>query len=190
MSTFARILFVLGPVMYAQEPPTSLTVAVENASRVPPRILASAQQEAARIFARAGIELVWTRRDPAGPRVPVLKVVDRFDRAGYDLRLGFALVPDPGRDFAGYAVACARCVEETVTDGSLAYALSLGYVIAHELGHVLLGSDSHSLTGIMAPEFPVQGLLRVPRDAFLFSSAQAEKMRRRASSRVAALTTP
>ena len=50
----------------------------------------------------------------------------------------------------------------------------LGYAMAHELGHLLLGPDSHSTTGVMRPNFDGD-----PRLVPSFTRAEASAIRRR-----------
>jgi hypothetical protein len=57
----------------------------------------------------------------------------------------------------------------------------LGAVSAHELGHLLLGSNSHSRIGIMEPRWRLEGLRNVGMGRLLFTSEQARSMRNRIS---------
>jgi hypothetical protein len=58
----------------------------------------------------------------------------------------------------------------------------LGYVMAHELGHLLLGSNAHSREGIMQAHWESQQLHSVTRGQLLFTPAQAAKMRSKIAS--------
>jgi hypothetical protein len=53
----------------------------------------------------------------------------------------------------------------------------LGHVMAHELGHLLLGSNAHAEIGIMRPRWFGQQLRAVERGALFFSPEQALLMR-------------
>jgi hypothetical protein len=55
--------------------------------------------------------------------------------------------------------------------------------MVHELGHLLLGSGSHSPTGIMQPVWQSQILLQGLRRALHFTPEQARRIRAEASSR-------
>jgi hypothetical protein len=60
-----------------------------------------------------------------------------------------------------------------------------GHVAAHELGHLLLGTNSHSPRGIMRAVWGPDELLSVGQRALFFSEKQAEQMRQRLRSAVA-----
>jgi len=57
----------------------------------------------------------------------------------------------------------------------------LGLAIAHELGHLLLGSGEHIDEGIMRPHWTRKDLHRDRRHLFLFTSEQAERIRTKIS---------
>jgi hypothetical protein len=44
----------------------------------------------------------------------------------------------------------------------------LGYVLAHEIGHLLFGSNSHSVNGIMSPHWNGPELRRISEGNLLF----------------------
>jgi hypothetical protein len=53
----------------------------------------------------------------------------------------------------------------------------LGNVIAHELGHLLLGSNSHASIGIMRARWQGEELSRMTRGNLLFTAEQSDHMR-------------
>ena len=55
----------------------------------------------------------------------------------------------------------------------------LGYVMAHEVAHLLLGTNSHSASGIMRAQWYREDLDLANRGALLFSDAQAKIMKER-----------
>jgi hypothetical protein len=108
-----------------------------------------ARDVASRIFADADIHLNWCEAPVAGVSVTRLTVViisglkDRSDLFGKDRVLG--RVAQPGvRAYVAYR-RVVRFARRTHTDP----ARILGAVIAHEIGHLLLG-EGHSATGLMA----------------------------------------
>jgi hypothetical protein len=62
-------------------------------------------------------------------------------------------------------------------DWNIGLADILGNVIAHELGHLLLGSNSHSPAGIMRARWQAEELQRVAKGTLSFNAEQAEYMR-------------
>lgn len=58
----------------------------------------------------------------------------------------------------------------------------LGDVLAHELGHLLLGSNAHSRDGIMQPHWTKEQLQQVAMGRMRFSKEQVTRMRARVAS--------
>jgi hypothetical protein len=54
----------------------------------------------------------------------------------------------------------------------------LGHLLAHEIGHILMGPGSHSTGGLMAARWSRADLGRMGRGSLLFTSAEGERMRR------------
>ena len=54
----------------------------------------------------------------------------------------------------------------------------LGAAIAHELGHLLLGTNSHSTTGLMSAFWSRKELFVVQQRGLAFSSAEAEHVQK------------
>jgi hypothetical protein len=59
----------------------------------------------------------------------------------------------------------------------------MGHVIAHEIGHLLLGSASHSPDGIMCAKWDPSTVRRALTGRLLFSSAQSDRIRDEVSKR-------
>ena len=55
----------------------------------------------------------------------------------------------------------------------------LGHVIAHELGHLILGSHAHSASGIMSPRWEASELNQLVKGNLLFNPEQGEVMQKR-----------
>jgi hypothetical protein len=57
----------------------------------------------------------------------------------------------------------------------------LGDVVAHEIAHLLLGTNAHSDTGIMRPHWSEQDFVNVNKGHLLFTQAQGQTMRKKVS---------
>jgi hypothetical protein len=53
----------------------------------------------------------------------------------------------------------------------------LGHVVAHELGHLLLGSNAHSSLGIMRPHWSAEELQSLRMGKLLFTREQSQLMK-------------
>jgi hypothetical protein len=62
-------------------------------------------------------------------------------------------------------------------------ALTLGVVMAHEIGHLLLGSNSHSARGVMRAEWSQQLLEGIYEGREGFSAAESRRMRQNVEAR-------
>jgi len=146
------------------EPTPTITILVYNNAPAPHDLLHAAEREAERIFSRAGVLVNWCdcslgHADAASPGTcqegwgeinVALRILAPIDRRShlidYHYRqepLGFAISPGLASVYYDYR---ARFDERTV-----GLPMILGGVIAHEVGHLLLGGQ-HSQQGIMQPE--------------------------------------
>jgi hypothetical protein len=174
----------------AQSPETALeakvVVRLYDYARVPRRVLTGAEQETARVFQVAGIQLSWVECG--------LSEADkeRFldcEHVNDPLHLFVNIIPQLlaeglprpdkfGTSFGTHAVVFHRRVEETAAAEGFPTSFILGYVMAHELGHLLLGENSHG-QGIMAGTFGRRAFERAAKGELIFTPQQAEQMRAR-----------
>ena len=83
---------------------------------------------------------------------------------------------DPGRHGVVAFVFPDR-VEQISTHQNLPQELIMGHLIAHELGHLLLGDRSHSLVGLMFCPWGQREFDSMPLGMLNFTSAEAERVR-------------
>ena len=172
-----------GGVATAQDKSSGITVLVNDSAGVKPSVLRKAQQEAGRLFDAAGIEIQWVNcaetnncRHFLGPKEFVLHIVPGGQTQS-DFVFGEAFLGEDGR--GQYSDVFFDRLQQAQGDVDL--ALLLGAVSAHELGHLLLGSNSHSRMGIMEPRWRTEGLRNVGMGRLLFTPEQARSMRNRIS---------
>jgi len=90
--------------------------------------------------------------------------------------LGFAL-PCP-EDLPGcYAEVFYQRVADWVSGAEISAYQLLGHAMAHEIGHLLLGQNSHSRDGIMRPQWNPNDLRVIARASLRFTPEQAERLR-------------
>src|SRR5262249_8310196 len=87
--------------------------------------------------------------------------------------LGFCLSFDNGD-----AVVLADVIQKRAVVSSTNFANFLGLAMAHELGHLLLRSGAHSVTGIMRVPLTEKGLREYEREYLRFTAGEAESMRK------------
>jgi len=123
-----------------------VAVAVCDLEGVPKLLLHLAQDVAGEVYRDAGVELEWADND-CHPAEGVFAVSIRSrEMAG-------TLVSDHTIGFAESGTRDATVLYDRVKWFARRYHLNcgvmLGYVIAHELGHLLLPPKSHSAEGVM-----------------------------------------
>ena len=91
---------------------------------------------------------------------------------------GFAQTESSG-GFGYYASVFYHRVEELSGIFTSSTPVVLGHVIAHEMGHLLLGHGGHSRTGLMTANWDRKELERVNQRTFIFNSQQAKEIRAR-----------
>jgi hypothetical protein len=132
----------------------TLVVEVDNDARIPAADLAQMEQVVARSYLAIGVQMIWEHRkvpldDPRGLRVH-LRLLSRAkaDRKMTVEGIANAVLGQTNRPARLVYIFCHRIVEASAKY-SHDYARTLGLVVSHELGHVLLPASSHSDTGIM-----------------------------------------
>jgi hypothetical protein len=169
------------------EPNSMITLRVANYAHVPDAALAAAEGTARRLLHEAGVDTRWLecplagasvdpepRRGPADFFLTVVSKMMREPRSRHDA-LGFALPCPQGRGGCLAYIFYSR-IETMVADGDDSLSDTLGHVMAHEIGHLLLG-PRHSPVGIMQEEWTREDLERAARDQLTFTSPQMELLR-------------
>jgi hypothetical protein len=158
---------------------------------VPAADLAAAREHARTILQDAGVNVVWTdcwvgegrkADEPTRCQEPVRgDIVLRLQKntqtdASRFVSMGFSLVgtPDAAPFLATVFVDRAESVARSAgVDGRR----MLGLAIAHEIGHVLLNSNSHASNGLMRADWSQRELRRKDAAAWTFAGADAERIR-------------
>ena len=175
----------------------TVTVRVFNYAGVAERIVAGAQEQAGRVLRDVDVHTLWvdcptslaalqtnTRcRGRAAPTELVIRIVPRSQNPRY--RLGFAALPTEKGKVASQASVFFEAAEQLATGHPTSMAQMLGYILAHEIGHLLLGEGSHSGKGIMRTPWRKQEMSDAAKGTLGFSAKQAKRMKANVLSRVA-----
>ena len=181
------------PVAGSTEPGLTITLRVYNYAHIPPALLSHAEEEATTIFRQAGVEAAWVDCPLSGAEL------DRFPAcqqpmggADFALRILSAAMTErapAGGEALGFALPCpeglATCYAEVfyqrISDWASGAEISayqlLGHAMAHEVGHLLLGPNSHSRDGIMRPQWNPDDLRVIARASLRFTPEQTERLR-------------
>ena len=167
----------------------SISVLVFDYAGVSSEILNAGLRDATRILKSGGVEVVWVHcpvapellalvrpcRDAPGPLALVLHILPRgVSRRHTDPgSAGFAVPPEDG-GFGVYAGVFHDRVRQP--GASIDEAELLGSVVAHELGHLLLGTGQHSAAGIMKGEWRYKQSILVAQGLLRFDTGQRRRM--------------
>jgi len=162
----------------------TIPVRVFNYAQAPPALLARAEREADRIFGKAGLKLVWLDCTPGHstslPQDPCEEAIEAEDirlrihvvpvgNSLQDSVFGFAIAPALATVYYESALGLAKYDENEFEETPIV----LGCVIAHEIGHLLLGSNGHSDSGIMQARWDRRRVQEALMGAMDFTPSQA-----------------
>lgn len=154
-------------------------------------IRAAAQDEAAAIWRAYGVDLLWT--DTGRPDLCLDAIVERHHRhVNLDrlMVLGRTTI-EPGETAHAFIRISFDAVDAVVEQQPIAdlpvhdqaFAFALGRVLAHEVGHVLLGVPGyHDPEGLMRARIPSSDLVRMARLRFQLTAHSVARLRARIAS--------
>ncbi len=172
-----------GVIYGSKEGDLTLTLHIYDYAQVAPSDLARAKEEATGIFRVVGLETTWHERAVSaegpqgeacrrhlGPDVLVLRILPRLmaERVPLnDSTFGFAMQSTDGRP-AYVANVFYHRVERLAADLGFPRGVILGDALAHEIGHLLLGTHSHAPFGIMRASWTRRDLINASMGGLLF----------------------
>ena len=165
MITVARVADAAEP---GQLP--AIHLQMDNDAVVPAAILKKSQDEVAQIFADAGLGVEWTE---TGPRFTVQIVARALGYAGASSPVMGVALRKPGG-------ATAQIFFKQVQGFARTYHIDvstlLAYVIAHEIGHLLLPRMPHSATGLMKADWDRALVREATAGSLTFTDAQIKRI--------------
>lgn len=180
---------VLAALSTAAPPPRPrIAILLYNYAAVSDETLASAKYEAALIYMRIGVDIEWVeyRMLPHGPDRFEVRLLPHFMADRLNLRrdeIGRALIADEGAFGTVADIFSDRLLELTSTRKWAAGPL-LGGLMAHELGHLLLGPGSHSKGGVMRTRWGEKDLDRALQRQMLFTPTEAKQIKKQVLARM------
>jgi hypothetical protein len=165
-------------------PATTIIVLVYNYVRVSPATLAAAERQVNKILGAAGAQATWvdcleprstvaakelcqTGWTAQTPGLRLITGVNKFKEAEY----GYTAIPVLATIY--YEKIAQRAERD---NAKFELPILLGCVMAHELGHLLLGTPGHSNAGIMQPEWGQVQVQQAMTNHLLFTRQEAGRI--------------
>jgi hypothetical protein len=145
----------------------SIEVAFRGVEALPAGDLVRAKDLAAAILSRAGVHVQWS----AARGAIQMHILAAAPAGLHPDAAGFAVLRPEN-----YAAVCWPGVVRTANSLAVEPWTVLGATIAHELGHLLLQSKTHS-SGVMSYRFDLPQMRAAQRGELLFSAADARLLR-------------
>jgi hypothetical protein len=171
-----------------------IVVHVNDYVQLSQETLTRAEEVTSGILRKAGVEVVWVncnfgitaeQREPECARLLsaldlVVNLVDRIQPLSPNVRviaMGAAMVPSGGGngDLAYLSIHQATSIAD---ESSVPLETLLGLGAAHELGHLLLGENAHTSSGLMKARWSQHELALGSHEKLLFTAAQSDRIRR------------
>jgi hypothetical protein len=170
-----------------------LTVGVYIYAPIPQYELATAERVASKIFQNVGVELSWVNCPMTGlaahlnlactaPYAPTdihLNIAQDLPQGSGvgKFAMGLAVTPPPPNHGEIASISYARARKLLTDTHELTLGQLLGHGIAHEIGHLTLGTNSHSASGLMCAHWNVNELKLAAYAELRFSEEQAATIR-------------
>ena len=170
----------------------TITVRVYDHTHAKPRALHEAEQIASAILSTAGVAVVWlpcltddgssktaecaVPDDPIHLKLHILpRSMSKGLRSVHSDALGFALL---GAELTCNAWIFYDRTNDFALEQQLTFERLLGTVIAHELGHLLLGENAHADAGLMHGYWSRKELLAIEFEQLVFSDVERRGIER------------
>jgi hypothetical protein len=176
---------VVGTPRCMAESTMRLTLVLYDRAHVEPKTLGAAENTASKIFARANVRLIW--RDGSAYTAQRQGVLNRPPED--PARLVITLQPESELVRYGVTSACGGIAFDSSvivfvprfywrgTTSVASTATRLGDVMAHELGHILLGPNAHTLAGIMRATLVTEDWEQAEQGTLGFTHSQRKQIR-------------
>lgn len=171
-SLIIAVMISVARVADAAEPGQlpAIRLQMDDAADVPAPILKKSQDEVTRIFADAGLGVEWTE---TAPNITVRIVTSALAYAGRSSSVMGVALRKPG---GGTAQIFLKQVQDFARTYDADVSTLLAYVIAHEIGHLLLPRMPHSPTGLMKGDWGRALVREAAAGSLTFTDAQIRRI--------------
>ena len=167
-----------------------LWVSVFNTSPISSSIIQRAEGEAGRVLRDVGVEVIWLNCLQDAQHEASLGLCSEVSfpshlhlhilRASRDLKASTVGISFSAEDGKGcYADLFYEPIQQLQEETHASPPVVLGHAMAHELGHLLLGTNSHSPSGLMRAHWTGEDLTNASKGNLRFSQEQCLRIRSR-----------
>lgn len=195
---------VLGLVLLGSPPVLSATgqgnlaqlrVSVLNSSPISRRTIQRAEGVASGVLRDAGVEVIWLNCPQDAMQEASL---GRCSEASFPWHLHLGILPvsrdlkssTVGISFSSengegcYADLFWQPIKQLQEQTDISPSVILGHSLAHELGHLLLGTDSHSRQGLMRAHWTGEDLAKASKGNLRFSQEESLRIMNRLAQKI------
>ena len=177
--------------MKLSEDSTKVKILYFDFVSLPETVQQAMREKAAKVYHQAGVDLEWA---PCPTAEGTLAFYPNCTGYKDTTHLMLRILPTARKgmktDAKGEALLGARIVNvfwDRIQDEATRFNVPipdlLGQVVAHEIGHLLLGTNSHSSYGIMMGKWRLMDLGAIARGGISFTPQQCEQIQREVKKR-------
>jgi len=201
-ASLLSLILLNAPATLAEQPtaaePSTLTIRLYNRAEAPTELLSAAAEIGRQIFSQAGLDTVWVicgsspdQPSHASCHESPGKSVIRVNVLNREMASKIGTAPEAfgvafpsKRGFGLIAAVFHHRIAELERDWGRDGDLLMGHILAHEIGHLLLGFSSHAQRGIMSALWEETEMMHAEQGTFNFYKSQARRMRKQVQARV------
>ena len=150
---------------------------VDNTAGIPAGTLRSGEFLASHLLSRASIRLVWSPSPLDGEEISKFRIHLLGGKPASPMSAdaaGFAILFPAEGGTDGYAGIFYKRISDIASQEAVPESVVLGVTLAHEVVHLLLGSGSHNVVGIMQPRLRRTDWSAAARGELRFSSGECQ----------------
>lgn len=168
---------------------SEITIRIRNYAHANPSVLHHAEQVAGEILQKAGVVTRWIEcpigssdvgicSSPFSSLDLVMNLLPESMSGQLPLNAGAlgSAIEGSEKNFGYIASIFYDITKDRATEGQLDFGELLGDAIAHELGHLLLGTHSHSSAGLMRAFWSGNQLRLVAQGGLAFSNEEVKRI--------------
>lgn len=162
----------------------TIIVGISNIVGMPEDVLEQSEKVAATVMEDAGVIPIWAACPKPGEKLTDYPSCPKsFDVNSILVKMGHPFERKDGLKESNFGMAVGSQViivfsqvDQAARQAQIHTASALGMIMAHEVGHILLGDNSHAKTGIMRPQWNPKEFVQGSPAYCQFTSEQTEKI--------------